>query len=68
MDDNEDYVDYEDHGYEDDLWHVVNIVNMVDDNMDVHIADMVDDMVVVENKHKKDEEVLELMEHFEPVE
>lgn len=47
---------------------MVNTANMVDGNTDVRIEDMVDDMVVVENKHRMDEEVLELVEHFEPAE
>ena len=68
MDDNEGCVDYEVHGCVGDPWYVVNIANMADGNMDVHIEDMVDDMVVAEDKHKMDVEVLELMEHFEPVE
>lgn len=44
---------------------MVNIVNMVDGNTDVHTEDMADDTVVVENKHKRDVEALGLMEHSE---
>lgn len=68
MGDNVDCAGYEDHEHEDGPLHVVNTVNMVDDNRDVHIENMADDMVAAVNTYKMDVEVLELMEHFELVE
>lgn len=45
-DDNVDCADYEDHDHEDDPSGGASTASMVDDNMDEHIADKVDDMVV----------------------